>query len=137
MQRFGECEVMKTMELIFYAQEHLRPDWRVDLEGEAFQRFLAELVADMERYSIELRCRNTDGFTIAINSYADLLNAVRVSSPADNLTNVCIGHVIGKSEHLDLTEDIRKAVTRIAFAPEMVAPDEQNRRVCHNCGCGC
>jgi len=128
---------MKEMVLTLYGQNHLRPDWRVDIKGEEFQLFLAALTAEMERFAISLRLAENEGFTIDINSYADLLNAVRISSPADNLTSVCIGHVIGKSEHLDLCEDIKKAVTRIAFAPEMVPPDEHNRRVCHNCGCGC
>jgi hypothetical protein len=128
---------MKTMVLTFYSQVHARPDWQVDVKGEEFQRFLADLATEMSRFAIELRCNDNEGFTITINSYADLLNAVRISSPVDNLTNVCIGHIIGKSERLDLREDIKKAVSRIAFAPEMVPPDEHNRRVCHNCGCGC
>jgi hypothetical protein len=28
-------------------------------------------------------------------------------------------------------------VVRIAFAPETVPPEDHNRKVCHNCGCGC
>jgi len=125
------------MVLTFYGQNHQRPDWHVDITGQEFQCFLADLVLEMARFAIDLRVAQNEGFTIDINSYADLLNAVRISSPADNLTSVCIGHVIGKSERLNLREDIKKAVTRIAFAPEMVPPDEHNRRVCHNCGCGC
>ena len=128
---------MKEMVLTFYQQNHVRPDWRIDVHADDFQAFLAELTLEMQRFSIDLTCRQTDAFTIDINSYADLLNAVRISSPSDTITNVCIGHVIGKSERLDLREDIKRAVTRIAFAPEMVAPDESARRVCHNCGCGC
>lgn len=128
---------MKKMALMFYKQLHLRPDWQVDIAGARFQNFLADLAAEMQRFDIELSWVENDAFTIEINSYADLLNAVRISSPSDTITNVCIGHIIGKSERLDLGEDIKRAVTRIAFAPEMVAPDEHARRVCHNCGCGC
>lgn len=128
---------MKKMALTFYRQQHLRQDWRVDVEGEDFQAFLAELAAEMSRFSIDLTWSGNGAHTIGINSYGDLLNAVRVSSPADHLTNVCVGHVIGKSEHLDLREDIARAVKRVAFAPEMIAPDADARRVCHNCGCGC
>jgi hypothetical protein len=28
-------------------------------------------------------------------------------------------------------------VRRIAFAPETIAPADEFRKVCHNCGCGC
>jgi hypothetical protein len=38
---------------------------------------------------------------------------------------------------LNLAEDIRRAVSRVAFAPETVPPEDHNRKVCHNCGCGC
>jgi hypothetical protein len=128
---------MKKMVLTFYHQSHIRTDWQVDLQGGNFQAFLAELVTELQRFAIELTCQNNDAHSIDINSYADLLNAVRVSSPSDSLTNVCVGHIIGKSERLDLCEDIKRAVTRIAFAPEMVPPDDDARKVCHNCGCGC
>ena len=128
---------MKAMVLTFYQQNHVRADWRIDVHAPEFQTFLVELAAEMRRFAIDLTCGHTDAFTIDINSYADLLNAVRISSPSDTITNVCLGHIIGKSEHLDLREDIKRAVTRIAFAPEMVPPDEHARRVCHNCGCGC
>jgi hypothetical protein len=36
-----------------------------------------------------------------------------------------------------LMADIKRAINRVAFAPETVPPDDHNRRVCHNCGCGC
>ncbi|GAB4299229.1 MAG: hypothetical protein Fur0034_10760 [Desulfuromonadia bacterium] len=128
---------MKRLELIFYRQNHLRPDWYVDVTSPEVSRFLAELFDELRPCGITLDITHTDRFTIDIRSYHDLLNAVRVSSPADNLANVCIGHLIGKSERLDLMEDIRKGVRRVAFAPETIQPDDQNRRVCHNCGCGC
>ncbi len=128
---------MKKMVLTFYRQSHIRKDWQVDLQGTDFQAFLAGLVAELQRFAIDLTWQNNDAHAIYINSYADLLNAVRVSSPSDSLTNVCVGHIIGKSEHLDLCEDIKRAVSRIAFAPEMVPPDDDARKVCHNCGCGC
>lgn len=128
---------VKELVLTFYEQQHLRPDWKVDVGSEDFRLFLQGLVTDMKTAGIAVSwCRNRS-FCIDVKSYADLLNAVRISSPADNLAAVCVGHIIGKSEHLDLQEDIRRAVRRVAFAPETIEPDDQNRRVCHNCGCGC
>ena len=128
---------MKEMVLTFYQQTHIRTDWQIDMQGERVQSFLQGLVDELSRFAITLKWLNSDAYTIEINSYADLLNAVRISSPSDSITNTCIGHIIGKSEHLDLCEDIRRAVMRIAFAPEMVPPDAHARKVCHNCGCGC
>ena len=127
----------KKMLLTICTRNNIRPDWQVDLEGSGFQTFIAGLEKELAGFGIELTCGRNDEINIGVNSYADLLNAVRVSSPADGFINKCVGHIIGKSQHLDLYEDIRRAVNRVAFAPETVPPDEHNRKVCHNCGCGC
>ena len=91
----------------------------------------------MRRLGVAFSTDRNPGFVVTVNSYADLLNAVRISSPSDGIASRCVGHLIGKSERLDLLEDIRRAVNRVAFAPETIPPDEHNRKVCHNCGCGC
>lgn len=127
----------KQMRLTCYDQKHLRPEWQDALSGIGFDLFFAELVQDLARFGITLERGEGSGQLIEVKSYADLLNAVRIASPSDGISNVCVGHVIGKSPHLDPQEDIKRAVNRIAFAPETVPPDDENRKVCHNCGCGC
>lgn len=127
----------KKLLLTICRRNHLRDDWKVDMEGEAFCRFIFRLREELAAFGVEVASSSNDALTVNINSYADLLNAVRISSPADGFTNKCIGHIIGKSPNLDFFEDIRRAVNRVAFAPETVPPDDQNRKVCHNCGCGC
>jgi hypothetical protein len=128
---------VKTVELTVYNQHHIRGDWKVDLDGEAFCLFIGQLRSELTAFGIEVASSRNDAVTVSVNSYADLLNAVRISSPVDGFSNKCIGHIIGKSQHLDLFEDIRRAVNRVAFAPETIPPDDHNRKVCHNCGCGC
>jgi hypothetical protein len=127
----------KSMRLTCYGQNHKRKDWENALTGVAFDLFFAELAQELARFGIVLERADDGGQVIEVSSYADLLNAVRIASPSDGISNICIGHVIGKSPHLDPLEDIRRAVNRIAFAPETVPPDDENRKVCHNCGCGC
>jgi hypothetical protein len=127
----------KEITVVFYRQNHLRDNWKVDLDGVAAERFFSELEGDLSRAGVVLKRTRNDAFTIDINSYADLLNAVRISSPDDGFGSVCVGHIIGQSQNLDLMDDIRRAVMRIAFAPETVPPEDHNRKVCHNCGCGC
>jgi len=127
----------KMISLVFYRQNHLRPDWKVDLTALEYRQFFSEITEELRRCGVVLSLAENPEFTIDISSYADLLNAVRITSPDDGFTNVCLGHVIGKSPHLNLAEDIRRAVNRIAFAPETVPPEDHNRKVCHNCGCGC
>lgn len=127
----------KEITIVFFKQNHVRDNWRVDLAGPEAERFFAGLTDELGGYGIALKRAANDAFTIDINSYADVLNSIRLSSPADGFVSVCVGHVIGASVNLDLLEDIRKAVTRIAFAPETVPPEDHNRKVCHNCGCGC
>lgn len=127
----------KNMVITFYRQNHVRTDWRMDQFSSKFELFLIELADDLARFGISLTRADNEQIVIDINSYTDVLNAVRISSPSDGFTNLCVGHIIGKSPNLDLMEDIKRAVNRIAFAPETVPPEDHNRRVCHNCGCGC
>jgi hypothetical protein len=131
------CKKLKLMTLVVFEQKHIRMDWQFDFDGTVFQRFYNNLAKDMKKLGITLELvRNRDAI-ITVNSYADLLNAVKISSPEDGHSNQCIGHVIGKSQNLDILEDIRTAVRRVAFAPETIAPAGEFRKVCHNCGCGC
>jgi hypothetical protein len=118
-------------------QNHIRDNWRVDLEGESFKGFVTGLAEELSGFGVEIESSHNDTVIVNVNSYADLLNAVRITSPVDGFINKCIGHIIGQSQNLNLFEDIRRAVNRVAFAPETVQPDESNRKVCHNCGCGC
>jgi hypothetical protein len=118
-------------------QNYLRNDWTVDFDGQPFQAYLAGLIKEMKKLGVSLSVvRNRDA-VIPVNSYSDLLNVVKISSPQDGHSNQCVGHIIGKSERLDIKEDIGVAVRRVAFAPETVAPSSEFRKVCHNCGCGC
>jgi len=127
----------KQMRLTCYGRTKSRPEWEEALAGVNFDLFFAELAQELERFGITLEQGEDPGQVIEVKSYGDLLNAVRIASPSDGISNVCVGHVIGQSPRLDPHEDIRRAVNRIAFAPETVAPDTENRKVCHNCGCGC
>jgi hypothetical protein len=127
----------KMMRLICYGQKHTRPEWEKVLTGLTFDLFFAELAQELERFGINLERLDDDTHVIEVSSYNDLLNAIRIASPSDGISNICVGHIIGKSPHLDPLEDIKRAVNRIAFAPETVPPDTENRKVCHNCGCGC
>ncbi|MSN25596.1 MAG: hypothetical protein GJV46_06955 [Geobacter sp.] len=132
-----ECKKIKQIRLTILEQNYVRRDWFYDFEGPRFYEFFETISGDMLKMGIGLELVRNREATISINSYADLLNVVKLSSPDDGHTNQCIGHIIGKSPNLDLQEDIRIAVRRIAFAPETVAPSSEFRKVCHNCGCGC
>lgn len=129
-------KVLKAITVTILDQQYLRGDWLFDFDGELFQRFIAGMTREMRKLGFTLTCVRNHDVVITINSYADLLNCVRVSS-ADSQGTHCIGHIIGKSEHLDIVEDIGSAIRRIAFAPETIAPAGEFRKVCHNCGCGC
>lgn len=137
-----ECESMsckknKQIRLTILNQYYSRNDWTYDFEGPGFASFFDSLTADMQNLGVGLELVRNRTAVIVINSYADLLNVVKISSADDGHNNHCVGHIIGKSPNLDIQEDIRTAVRRIAFAPETVAPSDEFRNVCHNCGCGC
>lgn len=129
-------KALKTVIVTILGQEHHRRDWLFDFNGELFRKFISDMTREMRKSGINLTCVHNHDVRISINSYADLLNCVKISSD-ESLGNHCIGHVIGKSEHLDILEDIGSAIRRVAFAPETIAPAGEFRKVCHNCGCGC
>lgn len=130
------CKVLKALTVTILDQQHLRGDWLFDFDGEVFQLFIADMTREMRKLGFALTCAHNHNVAISIKSYADLLNCVKISSD-DSMGNHCIGHVIGKSENLDIMEDIGSAIRRVAFAPETIAPAGEFRKVCHNCGCGC
>lgn len=131
------CKNTKQMVITIHDQKHLRKDWYFDFDGQPFQDFLAGMTAEMKRVGVLVTVvRNRDA-VIRVNSYADMLNVVKISSPRDGHSNQCVGHIIGVSPGLDIQEDISTAVRRVAFAPETIAPSSEFRKVCHNCGCGC
>ena len=131
------CKKLKQMIIVIHDLEQVRKEWSFDFDGLLFQAFMASMTREMKRSGVELTVVRNRDVRIAINSYNDLLNAVKVSSAQDGQSNRCIGHIIGKSPNLDIMEDIAAAVRRMAFAPETVAPADEFRKVCHNCGCGC
>ncbi|HIJ80452.1 MAG TPA: hypothetical protein HPP76_01940 [Desulfuromonadales bacterium] len=128
---------LKEIQITIFEQNHIRREWFYDFDGSGFQQAYVALKRELGLLGVFLSLERNRDTVITVNSYADLLNAVRVSSPADGHANQCVGHIIGKSERLDIMDDLRTAVRRIAFAPETVAPSSEFRKVCHNCGCGC
>ena len=128
---------MKEITVAFYGCTFPRSDWRHDLDRAAVRECFATLAAEYAPYGIRLLTSWEEETTVAVNGYGDLLNAVRLRSLQDGVANLCLGHVIGASTNRDLCEDIRRGVSRLAFAPEMIEPEGENKRVCHNCGCGC
>lgn len=128
---------MKEITVTILNQEHVRQDWLFDFAGEQFRAFCKQLIAEMKKLGFVVSFTFNKESTVKINSYADLLNVAKISLPDAGHVNQCVGHVIGKSENLDILEDIRTAVQRVAFAPETIAPSNEFRKVCHNCGCGC
>jgi len=129
--------MQKEITVAFYGRRFLREDWTLDLEREGLDALCASLAADYASFGIVLRSVWEEEVLLDVRGYADLLNCIRLRSPADGIANLCLGHVIGQSAHCDPLEDLRRGVSRVAFAPEMIEPEGENKRVCHNCGCGC
>lgn len=127
----------KEITVAFYGRSFPRQDWKVDLDMVAIDTFLSQAEKEMASFGIQLRQSVEEDVVIEIKGYGDLLNAVRIRSPKDGIGNLCLGHVIGASAHCDLVEDIRRGINKVAFAPETIEPEDHNKKVCHNCGCGC
>ncbi|MDF1579250.1 MAG: hypothetical protein P1P74_00555 [Desulfuromonadales bacterium] len=127
----------KEITVVLYRREFENPDWSYPVDEEALARFIEKLSTQLETLAVRVQFVCQPEQCARVRGYGDLLNAVRLRSPQDNIANLCLGHILGSSDNRDLFEDIRRGVTRVAFAPEMIEPEGSNKIVCHNCGCGC
>lgn len=130
-------KTVKKITVMLFKQQHIRTDWFFDFSSSAFQCFCTTLARELRTLGIALEIVQNHELVIQVNSYADLLNAIKISSPEDGQYNLCVGHIIGISPALSILDDISAAVRRMAFAPETITPSSEYRKVCHNCGCGC
>ena len=129
--------MQKEITVVQYGCRLTNTEWSPDVDIEAIDGFVGSLHNDFKSLGITVSYVNEPEITLEVNGYAELLNIIRLRSPKDHIANLCLGHVIGQSANCDLLEDIRRAVSRIAFAPEMIEPEGSDKIVCHNCGCGC
>ena len=128
---------MKEITVVRYGYRLVNSDWAPTVDVDDLGGFVSSLHNDLYSLGITVNYINEPDKELEVKGYADLLNIIRLRSPKDHIGNLCLGHIIGQSENCDLFEDIRRGVTRIAFAPEMIEPEGSNKVVCHNCGCGC
>lgn len=129
----------KKLDVIFFQRVWAENGWQynqqVDL-NKALKEFLSEITVELERFGIDLRCIEEE-FTSEIKGYGDLLNSIRICYPSAGVGSYCLGHIIGTSKNLNIVEDLRRGINRVAFAPETVEPSGSDKVTCHNCGCGC
>ena len=128
---------MKEISVVRYGYRLKGKKWKPPVLAQDLGVFVAGLAADYGKYGISIQYLEELDKILEVRGYGDLLNTVRLRTNDSTLGSPCLGHVIGQSERCDLLEDIRRGVSRIAFAPETVEPDGTSKKVCHNCGCGC
>jgi uncharacterized Rmd1/YagE family protein len=127
----------KEITVVRYSYRLVNSEWAPTADLDALEEFVESLHEDLNSLGITVSYIDVSDKELEVNGYADLLNIIRLRSPKDHIGNLCLGHIIGQSDNCDLFEDIRRGVSRIAFAPEMIEPEGSNKVVCHNCGCGC
>ncbi|ALC16550.1 hypothetical protein DSOUD_1772 [Desulfuromonas soudanensis] len=127
----------KEITVIFYGRRYPRQDWTFHWDQEAVDELLVETAREFLPLGIVIEAVREEGIVLDINGYGDLLNTVRIRSSGDGIANLCLGHILGSSPNRNLIEDIRRGVSRVAFAPETIEPEGSDKIVCHNCGCGC
>ncbi len=127
----------KEISVVFYQRRYREDKWRQHLVDADLDALFAELVPELKSFDFHLCRVEEPSMEMEIKGYGDLLNSIRLRAPAQGVGNMCLGHIIGASRNLDLAEDIRRGVNRVAFAPETIEPEGSDKIVCHNCGCGC
>jgi len=129
--------MQKEITVVLYGYNITNNEWSPDINTEALGTFVNKLHKELSTLDITVTYQEDLETVLEVGGYGDLLNIIRLRSPKDNISNLCLGHIIGQSVNCDFFEDIRRGVSRIAFAPEMIEPQGSNKIVCHNCGCGC
>ncbi|MBD1399459.1 hypothetical protein [Pelovirga terrestris] len=128
---------LKKISVVIYQRNYLAEKWRQLVNQTELDALFVELSQELTPLGFDFSLVNVSDVTMDIKGYGDLLNSVRLSCPAHGIGNICLGHVIGASQHLNLAEDVRRGVNRVCFAPETIEPQGSDKVVCHNCGCGC
>jgi len=129
--------MQKEIAVVLYGYRLTNRDWSPGVDTETVDGFISALQCELKPLGITVTCINEHENILEVSGYGDLLNTVRLRSPRDHIGNLCLGHIIGQSANCDFLEDIRRGVSRVAFAPEMIEPEGSHKVVCHNCGCGC
>lgn len=127
----------KEISVVFYQHNYLTDKWREMVKPEELDALFVALQRELAALGFAVKQVDDLAMSMDINGYGDLLNSVRLRCPAHGVGNMCLGHVIGASQHLNLAEDIRRGVNRVCFAPETIEPQGSDKVICHNCGCGC
>lgn len=126
----------KILEVILSRRIWVAEKWQYENPDAVLNALLIEMTAELKKFDIQLRPVESD-LSVQVKGYGDLLNSMRLCYPAAGVGNLCLGHIIGTSPNLDIVEDLRRGINRVAFAPETVEPQGSDKVVCHNCGCGC
>jgi hypothetical protein len=129
--------IQKEITVVLYGYRLTNEEWSSDVEFSGVGGFVEKLDKDLSTLGITVSYQEELDTVLEVGGYGDMLNLIRLRSPKDSIGNLCLGHIIGQSDNCDFFEDIRRGVSRIAFAPEMIEPEGSNKVVCHNCGCGC
>lgn len=129
--------MQKEIAVVLYGYRLVNHEWSPNVEAAALEEFISDLHGELNHLGITVTCVKEHENVLEVKGYADLLNTVRLRSPKDHIGNLCLGHIIGQSANCNFFEDIRRGVSRVAFAPEMIEPEGSHKVVCHNCGCGC
>ncbi len=127
----------KDITVVRYGFTLTNREWAPGVDMASVEDFVAILGKDLISLDITVNYLVEDDVKLEVRGYGDLLNTIRLRSPQDHIGNLCLGHIIGQSANCDFFEDIRRGVSRVAFAPETIEPEGDNKVVCHNCGCGC
>jgi len=126
----------KVISIALYKRDFIK-EWRYDVDAELIAKLAKEIDSELASAGVAVKFSGEEDTPVEVKGYGDILNSIRLRSSEAGVGNPCLGHIIGESPDCDLLADIRRGVSRLAFAPETIMPDAEHRKTCHNCGCGC
>ena len=128
--------MQKEITIALYRRNFTR-DWFYEITPASIQALVDEIDTEFASAGVKVRFSGEEDTLVDVKGYGDMLNSVRLRSSEFGVGSPCLGHIIGESANCNLLDDIKKGVSRLAFAPETIMPDAAHRKTCHNCGCGC
>ena len=106
--------MQKEITVVRYGYQLNNSGWTPDVHWQGLQDFIDNLDSQLTSLGISVSYLEEPDTILEVMGYGDLLNVIRLRSPKDHISNLCLGHIIGQSENCDFFEDIRRGVVSVA-----------------------
>ena len=97
--------MQKEITVVVYGYQLTGGEWSPNINLEALDAFMQDLHGELITLGITVLYLKELDNVLDVKGYGDLLNTIRLRSPKDHISNLCLGHIIGQSANCDYDTD--------------------------------